>query len=240
MTSGRSGLPVLVVTGMAREARLAAGPGNVVLGSGGDPARLRQMLADRPEPGFHAVLSFGIAGGLDPALGAGDLVVSTGVRSGDGFWPSHPALTKLLMDRLAAGGMRPVPAEIAGAELVILSADAKRRISEATGAAAVDMESHVAAAYAEAEGVPFVALRAVCDPASRALPHLVLKALRPDGGLDLPAVLRTLGREPAQLAATLRLARDARAAFRALRRCRDLLGIGRGFPDLGKLLGNVA
>jgi len=36
--------------------------------------------------------------------------------------------------------------------------------------AAVDMESHIAAAYAAEVGLPFAALRVISDPASRAPP----------------------------------------------------------------------
>lgn len=235
-----SAVPVLVVTGMAKEMRLAAGPDSVVLGSGGDPRRLRQLLAERGAPGCRAVLSFGIAGSLDPALAPGDVVISTGVVAGDDLWAAHPPMADLLADSLAAGGLRPVRAAIAGAELVVMDAAAKRRIRSATGAAAVDMESHVAADYAARAGLPFVALRVICDPAARALPPLALTALRADGTVDLVAVLNGLARRPVQLAAMLRVASDARAAFAALGRCRDLLGIGRGFPDFGELLSDVA
>ena len=232
--------PVLVVTGMAREMRLAAGPGSIVVGSGGNPARLRESLAALGNAGCRAVLSFGIAGGLDPALRPGDVIVGTLVGFEDTGWPSHPNWADGLIGRLSAAWTRPVLAKIAGSDSVVLDVIAKRRIREETGAAALDMESHVAAAHAADHGLPFAALRVVCDPAERALPPLAATALRQDGGVDFPVVLKALAREPGQLAAMLRLAGDARAAFASLRRCRYLLGIGRGFPDFGELLGDVA
>ena len=63
-----SRFPVLMVTGLAKEMRLAEGPGLVAIASGGDTGRLRRRLAERIVPGCRAVLSFGIAGGLDPSL----------------------------------------------------------------------------------------------------------------------------------------------------------------------------
>ena len=42
--------PVLVVTGMAAEARLAAGPGVITIMAGGNPGRLRTMLRARLQP----------------------------------------------------------------------------------------------------------------------------------------------------------------------------------------------
>lgn len=233
-------LPVLVVTGMSREMRLAVGPDSVVLGSGGDPLRLRRMLSARVDGGCRGVLSFGLAGGLDPALRPGDVVLSTGVIAGGHLWPAHRPITARLAARLAEGGLRPALRAIAGSDLVVADTETKGRIHEDTGAAAVDMESHVAAAYSGSRGLPFAALRVVCDPAALALPQLALKALRQDGVVDLKELLKSLARDPRQLAAMLRLAGDARAAFAALRRCRDLLGIGRGFPDLREFLGDVA
>jgi hopanoid-associated phosphorylase len=231
---------ILVITGMAAEMRLATGPGSIVVGSAGDPDRLRLGLAERGAAHFRAVLSFGLAGGLDPALRPGDVVVATETIADEGRWPADRPLAVRLMERLAAGGLRPVMAAIAGSDLVVANERTKSEIHRASGAAAVDMESHVAAAYAAAAGVPFAALRVVCDPAARSLPPLAAQALRADGGIDFQGVLRSLARQPGQLPALLRLAADARAAFAALRRCRDLLGIGRGFPDFRELLGDVA
>src|SRR6185503_1216841 len=73
--------PVLAVTGLAVEARLAAGPGVITVMAGGDPIRLRAMLSARVQPDCRAVISIGIAGGLDPALVPGDVIVATGVAA---------------------------------------------------------------------------------------------------------------------------------------------------------------
>ena len=233
--------PILFVTGLARETKLASGPGLAAVTSGGDPQRLRQILAARTgAPGCSAVLSFGIAGGLDPALQAGDAVIATGIVAGDRRLEAHDALTRSLAASLAAGGQKATLADIAGVDAPLLDADAKAETHRNTGAAVADMESHVAAEFAARHGLMFAALRVVCDPAQRAIPAMVANALRPDGYVDHYAVLADLLRRPAQLAALPRLAGEARVSFRALGRCRDLLGIGRGLPDLVELLGDVA
>ena len=67
---------------------------------------------------------------------------------------------------------------------------AKPRCDLETGAVAVDMESHIAAAYAAEAGLPFAALRVVSDPAGRALPALAMAAIKPNGDIDLRKVLR--------------------------------------------------
>lgn len=233
-------LPVLVVTGLAREMKLAAGPGLAAITSGGNPERLRRLLAERAAPGCCAVLSFGIAGGLDPALAAGDVVVATGVVSNGERWPAHQALTDTLATSLAAGGVKARLAEVAGVDAPLLDAQAKAAVHRQTGAAAADMESHVASEFAARHGLMFAALRIVCDPAARSMPAMVANALKPDGGVNHYAVLADVLRKPSEIATLTRLAGEARVSFRALGRCRDLLGIGRGLPDLVQLLGDVA
>ena len=233
-------LPVLMVTGLAKEMRLAEGPGLVAIASGGDTGRLRRDLSERHVPGCRAVLSFGIAGGLDPSLSAGDVVVATGIIAGGHRWPTHPALADQFAATLLAGGIRSKRADIAGVDAPLLTADDKAATRLATGAAAVDMESHVACEFAARHGLVCAALCIICDPAARSMPAMVANALRPDGEVDPFAVLADLVRKPQQLISLPRLATEARTSFRALGRCRDLLGIGRGFPDLVELLGDVA
>jgi hopanoid-associated phosphorylase len=233
-------LPVLMVTGLAKEMRLAEGPGLIALASGGDTRRLRRQLAERKAAGCRAVLSFGIAGGLDPGLRTGDVVVAAGVASGGQRWAAHPALADQLAATLLAGGISSKRADIAGVDAPLLTVADKTAMRRATGAAAVDMESHIACEFAARHGLVFAALRIICDPASRTLPQMVANAVRPDGGVDHLAVLADLLKKPTQLMALPRLASEARMSFRALSRCRDLLGIGRGFPDLVELLGDIA
>ena len=217
--------PALAVTGLAREARIAAGEGVVTLCCGGSPSRLRALLEtwDGPLPG--AVVSFGIAGGLDPALRAGQAVVATGVASEGRVLDADPALAAVLLRRM---GAEAVPGRLAAAEAALLDPAAKAALRGATGAAAVDLESGPAAAYAARRGLPFAAIRVVCDPAGRRLPALALTALKPDGGVDLAAVLGGLLREPGQLPALISAGRDSRLAFQTLSRLRRLLGHGLG------------
>jgi adenosylhomocysteine nucleosidase len=233
--------PILVVTGLAHEARIASGSGIAVVGAGGDPARLRALLEAESASAYRAVVSFGIAGGLDPALAPGSVVIAGGVVAGGERWPSDLTVVRVWRHRLENSGEQITLADMAGADAPLLTAADKGALRAASGAAAVDMESHVAAAFAAARGVPFAALRVVCDPAERTLPPLAAEALRPDGGLDMGAILGSLARRPAQIAALPRLARDASAAFAALRRVRAALGpgLGLGGLSLGETLGDV-
>jgi adenosylhomocysteine nucleosidase len=233
-------LPILVVTGMAREARLAAAPDVFTIHAGGAPYRLREALDRQGQVSCRAVVSFGIAGGLDPVLGPGDVIVAAGIVSHWVRWPVHPVLARHLASSLTNGGMKVKLADLGGTDVPLLHPTVKSALRTETGAAAVDMESHIAAAYAAERRLPFAAVRVICDPAGRTLPAWAAASLLPNGEVSGAAVLRGLLRQPHQISATVRLAIDAAAAFRALRRCRELLGVGFGVRDLGQSLPDLA
>lgn len=228
-------LPVLAVTGLAKEARLASGPGVLAVGAGGNPERLRALLSARPDPGCRAVVSIGIAGGLDPALVPGDVLVATAIVTPARRYPADPAIAaawmRNLLESLAGSGPRVREGILAGVDAAVLDVAAKAALRRASGAAGVDMESHVAAAYAEEHGLPFAALRIVCDPAERAIPAFAAQALKPDGEPDILAVLAAIARAPGQIPALIRLARDSGRAFQSLTRCRARLGSALGVPN---------
>jgi hypothetical protein len=62
--------PVVVVTGMAREAQTVRAPGLVVIPGGGDAQGLARRL-EAELPGARAVLSYGMGGALAPGLALG-------------------------------------------------------------------------------------------------------------------------------------------------------------------------
>jgi hopanoid-associated phosphorylase len=225
----------LAITGLAAEARLAAGPGVITVMAGGNPARLRTLLRTRVRPDCRAVISVGIAGGLDPSLVPGDVIVATGVAAPDRRHAACPSVARRLAGLLSDHPKRVVMADLAGVDSAVMSPKEKIALRRTTGAIAVDMESHVAAAFAARHDLPFAAVRVVCDPAHRSLPELISSALRPDGELSLTGVARSLWQQPMQLLAMPRLARDAAEGFRALRHCRDLLGYGFGMHDQEEL-----
>src|SRR4051794_41891859 len=78
--------PVLVVTGLVQEARIAAGPGMTVICSSSDPKQLRALLTVFDPSTIRGVISFGVAGGLDPSLKSGDVGVATEGLAGDARW----------------------------------------------------------------------------------------------------------------------------------------------------------
>jgi adenosylhomocysteine nucleosidase len=225
---------VIAVTGLKAEAKIAAGPRIHALSGGGDGARLAQDLHGAAADA-GAIISFGVAGGLAPGLAPGSMLVARSIIVEDGEpIPADPAWARALSAALGA----PV-VDLAGVDAPVADRAAKRALHVRTGAHAVDMESHIAARAAAHRKIPFAALRVVADPAERQLPHAALVAMRPDGAIAFGALLRSLARDPGQIASLLQTARDARAAFSALLRSREMLAAGFGFANLGELVLDV-
>ena len=227
-----SSRPVLVVTGLAAEARLVEGDGIVCLSA--PPASLPGKLdaAVRLKP--WAVVSFGLAGGLAAGLQAGSLVMATGVVSGGGrSMECAAALNAAWLARLQKAGVDTGCGLLAAFDMPLLTAREKQACRRATGAIAVDTESHLAAAFAERHALPFAVLRAISDPVDRDLPPLAMNAIGANGRLDFPAIGRELLARPNQILRLPRTALMAARAMRTLRRVRLVLGPGLGVAHLG-------
>ena len=207
-----SGDRVLAVSGLASETRIARGAGVAVLAGGGDPTRLAALIEDDIRDGVSALISFGIAGGLEPGLTPGTILIARGVYDGSTHLTADPAW----VDGLARALPRARIAEIAGVDAPVCDVRSKAELHAHTGAQAVDMESHIVARLATRHRLPFAVLRVVSDPAERALPPAALAGMRPDGTTDIGAVLLSLGREPRQLPGLIRTALDFRAALQGL------------------------
>ena len=216
---------MLIVCGLKREAAVFT---DAVLAYGDGPT-LRSKLDELSSHPLRMVISFGMCGGLDPALRRGDIVLGTEVLSrGESVTPDA-ALTQALKRRLIDAGQRPCLGKIADADAPILTRGEKSALRNATGATAVDMESLAAGLFARTRGLPFAILRAVSDPADRDLPPLALTAVDPQGRVNVRAVIGELIRSPSQFGRLIAAAVDSAAATRALRRCSRL---GGSFPDV--------
>jgi hopanoid-associated phosphorylase len=222
-----------IIVGLAAEERLlrrawpaAHRPPIACAGASGErAAHLARALV---EAGSPALVSLGLAGGLDPALSTGTLLLCDAVVLPDG---ARIATDIPWRERLASRlrpALSPATAALAGCDTAIASKQAKAVLHRSSGAVAVDMESHGVARVAAERGVPFLVLRVIADPADQAIPPAALSGLAPDGKVAIGAVLGALARDPSQIPDLLRLARQSAAAMGMLRRAVTLAG-----PDLG-------
>jgi adenosylhomocysteine nucleosidase len=205
-----------IVVGMAAEARLVGGTGCAIAIGGGTPVGARRMARKLVDDGVTALISFGLAGGLDPALPAGTLLVPRAVLTDGRLLDCDEALRAPLEGESTSC--------LLAAEAIVGSAAEKLRLWRMTGAAAVDLESGAVAEVAVSAGIPFAVLRAVCDPAARDLPTAAVVALDQHGRIVPLKMAASLARNPCQIPGLIALGRDAARARRALVRGAESLG----------------
>ncbi|HUI17477.1 MAG TPA: hypothetical protein VL244_07420 [Alphaproteobacteria bacterium] len=223
-----------IVVGMAAEAAEAAAPSAALAASlrplvfvaGRRPGRAQEGARQLLAQGAAALLSFGVAGGLDPTLKPGDAVLASAVTAPDGMAIETDPNWRRRLERQLAGRAR--EGAIAGADRMIATRAEKAALARTSRALAVDMESHQVARAAAAAGVPFMALRVIVDGAERDLPRAALAGLAPDGTTRPFAVVARLLLRPWELPRLAALAGDSRRALAAL---------GRLAADLGPAFG---
>jgi adenosylhomocysteine nucleosidase len=202
------GLPFGIITGLTAEARLAAPLGQARAG-GGTPRGATLAAEYLVAQGATSLISFGVAGGLNPALPPGTIVIPAHILTASRTYTTDPALTARL------GGPRHLL--YAGTEIIVTCSE-KHQLHTETGADAIDLESASVAAVAAKYSLPFAAIRAILDPASETLPPAALASLDAAGAIAIGRVLASLLRHPGQLPNLISLARHAAIARSALRR----------------------
>ncbi|MFM9973383.1 MAG: hypothetical protein ACKVON_02260 [Beijerinckiaceae bacterium] len=203
---------ILVICGLASEARIMRdSPANFLI-SGADTARLATLLRDVDASDFRLVVSFGIAGALDPALRAGDLIVASAVVTDRQTIETDPSLTQAIRSALPEAKY----GSILGLDQALATPVDKAGAHARTNALAVDMESHLAAQFCQRYRLPLLVLRAISDRADQTLPPLASVAIAPDGRLAPLAIIRSLLSRPGQLLLLPALARGSRSAHGAL------------------------
>jgi adenosylhomocysteine nucleosidase len=192
-----------------------------VSGIGADnAARAARSLA---AAGATALLSWGVAGALDPALRCGSVVLPLQVLAAGGQFPAdrpwHQRVAAALQGKLALDSRALFTSEVA-----VVTAARKATLFQDTGAVAVDMESAAVAAVAVEMALPFLALRVILDTAQDSLPGSVVRSFQPPAGAASSSGPRIwpLLCSPGDWGGLLRLAAQYRVAGRALRDCRRL------------------
>jgi hopanoid-associated phosphorylase len=208
---------VIALVGLAFEARIAAGPGVLVVCRGCETADLLRLAIGA---GCRSIISFGVAGGLAPDLFPGDCVVASAIVDYPAVRPTDPLWSRKLAEMIPDARHGP----IVGVNAVVSDPADKRKLHVFTRAVAVDMESHLVARLADAHGLAFAAVRVIIDLAHRTVPPAALLAMAPGGSTDVSAMLREILARPAQVSPLMRLAADALAARAALVRLRRALG----------------
>jgi adenosylhomocysteine nucleosidase len=189
--------------------------GTLVAVSGmGGPAAARAARA-LIDAGAAALVSWGMAGGLDPALAAGTICLPLRVvAEGGAAFPTDTHWREALGAAVAAR------CTVASGALFTSSHSIDDVAGKAaafvrTGAVAVDMESAAVAQVAAAHGIPFAVIRVIVDTAADELPQAALAAVH-GGTIRVSRLLPAIVKRPGDVAALMRLASRYRAARRSL------------------------
>ncbi len=167
------------------------------------------------ESGARALVSWGMAGALDPSLAAGAVCLPSEVIGADGasfitagYWREPLAMLVAAHRTVACG-------KLLTSARAIDTVAAKQAAHRETGAVAVDMESTAVAQVAATHGVPFIAVRVIVDTAGDTVPGSVVAASAA-GQVKLGRLICGLVLSPADIAPLVRLARRYRIAGRSL------------------------
>ena len=169
--------------------------------------RVNSLLAG-PKP--RLLVCAGFAGGLDPKLRSGDLVVAENLSSAE------------VLDRVRMVVPTATPfvfGSILSRALPVESVADKAALFRETGALAVDMESEAVAAACRTAGVPLLVVRTISDPADAALPvpfadWFNLEGQRP----RIPGLLKYLATHPGHIFPFAKFVRGLAPARQALTR----------------------
>ena len=176
-------------------------------------AAAAQALVDA---GVSALMTFGMAGGLDPALKPGSVVIPRELISPDGAryaasraWREQVAAAVSALCAVSEGNL------LTSTHAIQTPAD-KATAFRTTGAAAVDMESVAVAEIAAKHNLPFIAVRVIVDTAADMLPRAVVAASRA-GKMQFARLVGGLILAPREIASLIKLAQRYRIAMRSLR-----------------------
>ncbi|MGH8557179.1 MAG: phosphorylase [Methylococcales bacterium] len=185
--------------------------------SGIGPDRAAEGAAILIRQGCNALLSWGCSAALKPDLKPGDLIIPEKVlcANGETIHTDHEWRGKLLERLFDRQTIHSGP--ITESRTLVGTAVEKQTLRNQTGAIALDMESAAIARLAARQNLPFVAIRAIADPATMDLPKPVAIAANQNADPGLALLLPLITRYPGSIPALVRLGICFRAAQRGLR-----------------------
>jgi adenosylhomocysteine nucleosidase len=206
-----------VVAALASEARaLGRRDGLVLSVSGIGCAAAGAAARALVEARVSALMTFGLAGGLDPKLAAGSVILPSHLLAPDG---TRLAASKVWRERVAAAlrsSREIIEGTVLTSSVALKTPEEKTAAFRDTGAVAVDMESFAVAEVAANNKLEFIAVRVIVDTAADTVPSSVAAASRA-GRVQIGRLLAGLVVAPGDIASLLRLALRYRTAMRALK-----------------------
>ncbi len=165
---------------------------------------------------FSHVMVVGVAGGIDPILQIGDVVIPKIVTDLDTEITYNPTLQT---EKINSG--------ILATASTILEDEHRLARLRANGITAIDMETSIIARVCSDKGVPWSVFRGISDllPGGP-ITNEIVKLVHPNGTTNLKAVSKYLLKHPTQVKVLAKLGKDTvHAASSAARASLEVLGI---------------
>jgi nucleoside phosphorylase len=195
---------------------LGAAGGVRVLTTGMGPEAAARAAGEELGAGVAAVVIAGVAGGCDPGLATGTVVVATALCDLAGRSLDLPGAPSRAVGAALAAVAPSVSGRVASGGGVVDDPAGRARLA-AAGVLAVETEAAGWAPACRRAGVPLLVVRAVLDTPDRPLGDAA-GLVRPGDTGPAPWRLARLGARPVAWATLARLARTAPAAERAAAR----------------------
>lgn len=195
-------------------------------GAGSENARLAAEFLLKQ--GANQLISWGCAAALDATFKPGDLVLANCcvdtdkvvVELNNKDWVN--AINSVLVDQLTKAIFM---GKLVESKTIVATCQDKAMLAEATGAIAVDMESIAIAKVAQAQHIPFLAIRAIADPLTMDLPKAISYALNDEGDVEMAKLIAYLIWHPAELPDLVKLGWYFNAAKKTLKRVARYLDV---------------
>ena len=188
----------------------------VVLVSGTGSARARTSAAKLLELNVQALVSWGVAGALDIALHAGDVILPEMITHASQTYVPNPDWRQRLHSRLQINNFNVSSGAITEVSDILVSPEEKVKCHNATDAVAADMESATIAAVATSANIDYLAIRVISDDVTIRMPNAVLRYTNCYGQPVQPGFIFDVLRHPVQIKLLIRLARGFRAAINTM------------------------
>ena len=173
--------------------------------SGTGPDNAKNAAEQLISKGSKQLVSWGCAAALDASLKPGDLALPKTLLTEsqqklpiEPKWHQHAVRTLSPHFKLLTGCLME-------SRHIVSSGRKKAVLHHATRCQTVDMESAAIAKVAEHAKIPFLAIRAIADPADMSLPEAITHALNEEGEIEMKKLLGFLATHPYELGGLIKL-----------------------------------
>ncbi|MDP2902445.1 MAG: phosphorylase [Methylovulum sp.] len=182
--------------------------------------------------GATQLISWGCAAALDASLKPGDLALADNLIDVDDTEIAINSNWHEYANNLLAPYIKIHTGSLTQSANIISSSKEKLHLQIITEAIALDMESIAVAKAATKKNLPFLAIRAIVDPADMDMPRAVSYAANAEGDIILSRLLLFIALHPAELPGLIRLGLYFNAAKSTLKRVAKQLDALIHFPNM--------